>query len=344
MDRTIAPRTSEKLMTEITTKHKQRRRFAGVYPVLYAFFDATGRLDHRAMQQQVEHCIDAGAHGITVLGLVTEVNRMNEGERREVVEVVNDALHGRLPYAVTIGEPTPAAQIAFAAHATAHGADWVILQPPPGAGLKDDELARHFGRVADAIDVPVAIQNNPVNLASAMSPDGLVALVRAHENITLLKAEGWSVDIARVIEACEGTVDAFGGHGGLEFVSLLRSGGRGLIPAPDCVALQAGIFDAFESGDPERIEVAERVHKEILPLIVLMTRSLPGLITYGKRLMAQRLGLPAVHDRAPVPAPTAFGMAEVDRVFKDVLAAERRWLVPLRSEPRRQADKEALKL
>ena len=56
------------------------------------------------------------------------------------------------------------------------------------------------------------------------------------------------------------------------------------------------------------------------------------------------LGLPAVHDRAPVPAPTAFGMAEVDRVSKDVLAAERRWLVPLRSEPRRRADREALKL
>ena len=86
------------------------------------------------------------------------------------------------------------------------------------------------------------------------------------------------------------------------------------------------------------------MHKEILPLIVLMTRSISGIITYGKRLMAQRLGLPAVHDRAPVPTPTAFGIAEADRAFKDVLAAERRWLVPLRSEPRRQADREALKL
>jgi 4-hydroxy-tetrahydrodipicolinate synthase len=307
-----------------------RRRFSGVYPVLYAFFDAAGRLDRAAMTAQVEHCVGAGAHGITVLGLVTEVNRMNEAERREVVAVVGDALAGRLPYAVTIGEPTVEGQVEFAAFAKANGADWVILQPPPGAGLADDELARHFGRVADAIELPVAIQNNPVNLASSMTPDGLAALVCAHANITLLKAEGWSVDIARVIAACDGEVDAFGGHGGLEFLSLLRSGGRGLIPAPDAVALQAGIFDAFESGDPQRIAVAERVHKEILPLVVFMTRSVQGILTYGKRMMAKRLGLSAVHDRAPLAPPTAFGVEEAERALAGVLAAEREWLAALR--------------
>jgi 2-keto-3-deoxy-L-arabinonate dehydratase len=313
-------------------KRPSRRRFAGVYPVLYAFFDASGKLDRQAMRQQVEHCIDAGAHGITVLGLVTEVNRMNERERREVVEVVGDALRGRVPYAVTIGDPTAEAQIASAAHARSHGADWVILQPPGGAGLRDDELAAHFGRVADAIDLPAGIQNNPVNLASSMSPDALARTVRRHENITLLKAEGWSIDIARVIEACEGEVDVFGGHGGLEFLSLLRAGGRGLIPAPDCVALQAGMFEALQSNDARRIAVAERVHKEILPLVVLMTRSVGGIITYGKRIMARRLGLPAVHDRPPVPSVTAFGLAETERVFQDVLAAQEQWLGALRGD------------
>jgi 2-keto-3-deoxy-L-arabinonate dehydratase len=320
-------------MTSTPRTAAPRRRFAGVYPVLYAFFDAAGRLDRAAMRAQVEHCLAHGAHGITVLGLVTEVHRMSVHERREVVEVVGDALGGRRPYAVTIAEPDVDAQVAAAAHAKAHGADWVILQPPPGSGLGDDVLASHFASVASRIELPVAVQNNPVNLASAMSPEALAALVRAHDNITLLKAEGWSVDIARVIEACDGEVDAFGGHGGVEFVSLLRSGGRGLIPAPDCVALQCAMFDAFASGDARRIAAAEQVHKEILPLIVLMTRSLAGILTYGKRLMAEQLGLPAVHDRGPLVAPTAFGLAEMRRTWADVQAAERQWLSVLRGEP-----------
>lgn len=299
-------------------------RYAGIYPVLYAFFRADGRLDEAAMRAQVEHCLAAGAHGITVLGLVTEVNKLSTAERRHLVDVVGAAIAKRVPYAVTIAEPDVEGQVEFARHAKVAGADWVVLQPPPGAGLPERELQRHFGAVADRIDLPVAIQNNPVNLASSLSPDALVDLVKAHANIRLLKAEGWSVEIARVIEACGGAVDAFGGHGGLEFVSLIRSGGAGLIPAPDCVALQVAVFEGLRSGDPARIEAAERLHETALPLIVFMTRSVPGLVAYGKRLMARRLGLGDPTDRAPSHAPTLFGRQEADRLFAAIETAERK--------------------
>jgi 2-keto-3-deoxy-L-arabinonate dehydratase len=302
------------------------RRFKGVYPVLYAFFDREGRLDRDAMKAQVEHCIAAGAHGIMVLGLVTEVHKMDTAGRRALVAMVGELLAGRLPYAVTIGEPAAADQIAFARFAREHGADWVILQPPPGAGHTENDLMRHFGSIADALVVPVAVQNNPVNLATSLSPDGLTTLLKRHPTITLLKAEGWSVDIAKVIAALDGRVDAFGGHGGLEFVSLIDSGGAGLIPAPDCLALQVFMYEALTSGDPERVAAAQAVHKEILPLVVFMTRSIPGLLCYGKRLMARRLGFAEVYDLAPSIEPTAFGLAQMDRLLTDVLAAEDRFL------------------
>lgn len=299
-------------------------RYSGIYPVLYAFFRPDGRLDDAAMRAQVEHCLAAGAHGITVLGLVTEVSKLDTNERRHLVDVVGQAIAKRVPYAVTIAEPDIDGQIAFAKHAKSAGADWVILQPPPGASLPERELQRHFGAIADRIELPVAIQNNPVNLASSLSPDALVDLVKAHANIRLLKAEGWSVEIARVIEACDGSIDAFGGHGGLEFVSLIRSGGAGLIPAPDCVALQVAVFDGLRSGDSARIAEAERLHEVALPLIVFMTRSLPGLVAYGKRLMSRRLGLGDNLDRAPAHMPTEFGRQEADRLFAAIETAERK--------------------
>ncbi len=278
------------------------------------------------MRAQVEHCIGEGAHGIAVLGLVTEVNKLSSEQRRELVAMVGDFIGGRVPYAVTIGEPDAVAQIAFARFARDHGASWVILQPPPGAGHGEADLTRHFGNIADAVDLPVAVQNNPVNLASSLSPKALVDLLRRHPNITLLKAEGWSVDIARVIAALDGAVDAFGGHGGLEFISLMRSGGAGLIPAPDCLALQVAMYEHLASRDPARAATAEKIHKEILPLVVFMTRSIPGLVCYGKRLMARRLGLPEVHEFQPALAPEPFGLAELDRLFAGVQLAERNLL------------------
>ncbi len=300
----------------------ERRRYQGIYPVLYAFFDRDDRLDRAMMQAQVEHCIASGAHGITVLGLVTEVHKMDVNERLHLVEMVGELIAGRVPYAVTVGEPTARGQIAFSKAAKAAGADWVILQPPPIKGFSEKALIGFFGQVAEALDIDVAVQNNPVNLDVSLSVGGLVALARQHPNITLLKGEGFSVDIARVIEETGGHYDVFGGHGGKEFLALLRSGGAGLIPAPDCVATQVRIFELMRRGTPADLAEAERLHAAVLPLIVFMTHAVPTLLTYGKRHFAAKIGLPEPFDRAPSAVPTAFGLAETARFTQQVLALE----------------------
>lgn len=294
------------------------RKWSGIYPILYAFWDRDGRFDRDAMQSQVEHCISSGAHGIAVLGLVTEVHKMDVNERLHLVEMVGAMIGGRVPYAVTVGEPSLAGQIDFARKAAAAGANWVILQPPPVRGLSQGDLIRFFGAVAEAIDVDVAIQNNPVNLDVSMSSDGLVALNRAHPNISILKGEGFSLDIHDVIEGSGGAYQVFGGHGGIEFPALLRSGGAGLIPAPDFLAAQIRLFELWQAGQTED---AEAIHRAILPAIVFMSRSVPAMLCYGKRLLAEQIDLDEPIDRIPALEPTAFGLSEMARYRKQIAIA-----------------------
>ena len=45
--------------------------FRGIYPILYAFFDRQGKLDREAMRLQIRACLDAGVHGLAMLGLAT---------------------------------------------------------------------------------------------------------------------------------------------------------------------------------------------------------------------------------------------------------------------------------
>lgn len=287
-----------------------RSGFAGVYPILYAFFDRAGRLDPGAMTAQVEACLAAGAHGIAVLGLVTEVNKLETAERRALVELVAKAIAGRVPLAVTVAEQTVAGQREFVRMAEDTGAAWTILQPPMATGYPESEYIRFIGQVAEAARAPVGVQNNPTNLAVALSNAGLLSLARNHANIRLLKGEGPAIGVARLIEDGGGAFDVFCGHGGRELMTNLRSGCVGLIPAPDLLDLQVRIFELYARGG-EALAEAERLHRLCLPWVTFALQSLAIMLCYGKRMFARRIGITEIHDRGPALAPSAFGLAEM---------------------------------
>jgi dihydrodipicolinate synthase/N-acetylneuraminate lyase len=283
--------------------------FQGVYPMLYAFFDAAGRLDRGAMRVQVEYCIESGAHGIAALGLGTEVSTLEPEERRLVMEWAAEDLRGRLPLAITVFGATPAEQITFARAAAERGADWVILQPPQtGASISEDQLVDFFGTVADASPRPVAIQNAPQYIGVGLSSAGLDRLSRDHPNVRLLKAEGSAVETRSLIELTEDRMDVFQGRGGLEFIDVMRAGCIGMIPSVESCHLQSRMFDLMQTGRVEDAAEAERLYAQLAPLIVFLMQSVGQFLCYGKRLTARRLGIAEVHDRAPAQSPTRFGL------------------------------------
>jgi len=285
-------------------------RFHGIYPILYAFFDAEGRPLREPLVAQVEAAVRHGAHGIAILGLATETNKLNVRERRRIMEWTGEALAGRLPFAVTVAEPSVRGQIRFVHAAREAGADWVILQPPPIGGFSEAEYLRFFGAVADACDLPIAIQNAAQYLGIGLSNAGLVTLNSNHPNVCLLKGEAPAHVIAQLIADTQGVFRVFNGRGGLELPDCLRAGCVGMIPAPECFDVQVAVYDAMRVG---READADRPYRETLPPITFMMSSLDAFICYGKRITARRLGIAEVHDRAPCQHPTPFGLAMMER-------------------------------
>jgi len=76
----------------------------------------------------------------------------------------------------------------------------------------------------------------------------------------------------------------------------------------------------MQQGDAAAEAEAEALYRRILPLLTFVMQSLETLHCYGKRIMARRLGLKEVHDRAPGLRPSAFGLACAER-FAERLAA-----------------------
>ena len=285
-------------------------RPAGIWPILYAFFDSDGRLQREPIKRQVEACLRHGAHGIAVLGLATETYKLSTAERRQVLEWTAEAIGGRAKLAVTVAENSVAGQVEFVRAAKDSGASWCILQPPPVAGLPEAEYLRFFGAVAAKSELPLAIQNAAQYLGVALSNAGLKALNRDHPNVSILKAEGPALSIRQLIEDSGDVFAILNGRGGLELPDNLRAGCTGMIPAPECFDVQVRIYEAMKRGDEEE---AERLYRSILPLIVFLMSSIENFLCYGKRVVARRLDLPEPHPRGPAQAPNAFGLATVER-------------------------------
>ena len=286
-------------------------RFHGIYPILYAFFDANGRPQREPIVAQVDAAIRHRAHGVAVLGLATETNKLDTGERRQILEWTAEAVGGRVPLAVTVAEPSVHGQAAFVRAARDAGADWVILQPPPVSGMSESELLRFFGAVAQSTDLPVAIQNAAQFLGVGLSNAALRTLNRNHPNVCLLKGEAPAHVIERLVADTQGAYRVFNGRGGMELPECLRAGCVGMIPAPECFDVQVRIYEAMRSGDEGE---AERLYREILPLIAFLMASIDTFVCYGKRVVARRLAIDVVHDRAPCQSPSEFGIAMTDRL------------------------------
>jgi dihydrodipicolinate synthase/N-acetylneuraminate lyase len=294
------------------------QKFHGIYPMIYAFFGPDGRLDRSAMKRQVEACVASGVHGVAILGIVTEFNKLDVNERRQVIEWTAEDLAGRLPLAVTANEMSVHGQIEIVKLAAEVKADWVILQPPPVRNVPEGELVSFLGKVAEASRLPVAIQNNPVNLDVVLSAGALKTLNRNHPNVSLLKGEGPIDYVRRLMTDTDGVFTVFNGRGGMELPSSMRLGCAGLIPAPEVSDVLARIYNLFRNGDEASIAEAERLHTSVLPLLTYVMASPEHMLCYGKRLHARRIGVEEVHPRHPCVMPHEFGTAIVQRYSADL--------------------------
>jgi 4-hydroxy-tetrahydrodipicolinate synthase len=274
----------------------------GIHAVLFAFFDAEGRLDRGAMRAQAQAVAAMGVDGFVTVGLATEVGKLTLAERLTLIGwMAEDA--GGLPFSVTVTGNSVAEQRQVLAAAADAGAGLAILQPPLAGTYGAQEYLDHFAAVGAGARVPLAVQNAPQYLGRALSAADLARLRDRLPSLSHVKAEVSAVDLAAFI-AGVGDVTVLNGRGGLEMTDCLRAGARGFIVAPDVAPGVVACWRAWTAGDHA---AAEAAYAAFLPGALFGMPSLEHLACYGKRVFAARAGL-TVHDRAPAQRPTPFGL------------------------------------
>src|SRR6187397_2888529 len=102
----------------------------GVYSVLPTPFADNGDVDEASLRRVVDLFIAAGVNGVTALGVTGEVARLDDGERRRVLDVVVEQVNGRVGVVAGTTADGTRTCIAYSEHARAAGATAVMVSPP----------------------------------------------------------------------------------------------------------------------------------------------------------------------------------------------------------------------
>jgi len=265
--------------------HPASRPYKGVFPVVPTIFDDAGALDLPGQLRCVDFMIDAGSTGLCILANFSEQFVLSDAERDTLTRAILAHVAGRVPVIVTTTHYSTQICIERSRQAQALGAAMVMVMPPyHGATFRVSEaqIESFYGRLSDAIHIPIMIQDAPV-AGTPLSVPLLARMAQTIEQVKYFKLEmpGAASKMRDLIRvggtAIEGPWD---GEEAITLLADLDAGATGAMTGggfPDGIRL---IFDAFHAGNREE---AVTQYGRWLPLINYENRQ--GGILTAKALM-----------------------------------------------------------
>ena len=240
--------------------------FEGVHTALVTpFREDDGSLAEAALRELVERQVAAGVDGIVPCGSTGESATLSHAEHRRVVEVVVEAVRGRVQVIAGTGSNNTQEAIELTRHAKEAGADGALLISPYYNKPTQQGIVEHFAMIARECGFPLVVYNIPGRTASNILPETMARLAAVEQIVGVKEACGDIHQMARSIAACGSEFAFLSGDDALT-LPLLAIGGHGVITTVGNLvpAEMAELVRAFRGGDVER---ARSLHYRILPLI-----------------------------------------------------------------------------
>lgn len=292
-------------------------QFQGIYPVLFTFFGPEGEIDETLTRRQIDICIAHGVQGLVLLGFVSQFFKLTLAEKIHVAEICADQIADRIPFALTLTEMSIKGQKELVRAGDRLGVSWFIAQPAVKFAVPEARFHDYFLEIAAETKTPIAIQNAPdtgVYFSSAF----LDAVNRAQPNISMIKGEGKTAQSLAAMEGLTDRYTVFSGQHGMDLIVQLKSGARGVVPAPILFDIQVKIFDLVEAGTQTQIEEAEALQAKTLLSLHFLTShaNFEHGLPLQKLYFLTRIGLgpDALYDRHPCVIATNAAQAQVIRL------------------------------
>jgi 4-hydroxy-tetrahydrodipicolinate synthase len=242
------------------------RWLQGIVPPVCTPMTPGGDVDVASLERHVSFLLEAGVHGLFMLGSSSEVAFLTDRQRAVVVEVAVKTAGGQVPVLAGAIDMTTSRALEHAQAAKDRGADAIVLTVPFYARATHPvEVKAHFRTVRERTGLPLVAYDIPIAVHSKLDAD--VALELAAEGtIEAMKDSSNDIHGFRGLALASRSIAGFSLFTGSELIvdCALFLGGDGAVPGLGNVDPHGyvALYDSCRAGDFTRAkEIQDRLYR-----------------------------------------------------------------------------------
>ncbi len=208
--------------------------FEGIFPYLVSPVDHEGNVKRDVLENLIDHLVGTGVHGITVLGSTGEFAYLSWEQKKEIVKVAVEASGGRVPVIAGVSHASSLEAAKQAKKFEKIGVDGILAILDTYFPLSEDQIVDYFKTIAESVNLPLVIYNNPRFSRTDLSVNVIEKLAKI-PNIEYLKdASGNTGKLLTIMNRLGNRIKIFSASASIP-LSVMMFGGVGWMAGPACV-------------------------------------------------------------------------------------------------------------
>jgi len=293
-----------------------KMRITGSFVATVTPFNENGSVDYSALHFLIERLIHHNASAVLVLGSTGEPSLLTPEEKKRIIVETARRKNSKAKYFYGCTGNTTQQVIDNVKFAKENGADGAVVAAPPYICGSEADIEAMYEEVADSVELPLGIYNNPPRIKTDLHWDNLLRLFK-HPNIVIHKESTARVgQVAQVLSAkpdvtvmcCDSPnlglvvpTMALGGHG------TANMGGN---IAPEEMAVISRPWRSYED--------AVGFRKAYLQLLPLLHFNYSAINPVAVKSLMKALGLPTGALRKPLRELDAQALTKGVRIVREL--------------------------
>ncbi len=272
-----------------------------------------GKVDEASLRNLIKWHLEAGTHGILVLGTTGEAVTLSKEERKRVMEIALEEAKGKVPLIVGTGANNTMAALEYTKMAEEMGFDAALIVAPYYNKPTQNGLYEHYSYIAKNTNIPIILYNVPGRTSVNILPDTTAKLAQIDNIVAIKEACGDIKQVTELLMKCPKDFVILSGDDFTAYATVML-GGKGVISVAANV-MPKEMAELMEKALNGEVAEAKELNLKLYPLYKAMfieTNPVPA--KFALWLMG-KIETPEV--RLPLAPLTENSLEQLKKVLKE---------------------------